>query len=303
MKLSAVINTKNAASTLIGCLQSVKFADEIIVVDMNSADETVAVAKKFTSKIYQHEDVGYVEPARNFAISKASGDWILVVDADEEIPPTLATKLRQIIKQDPPTDVFLLPRKNIIFQRWINKTGWWPDYQPRFFRKGAVSWKTELHCEPDTSGIVESLPANEKLAILHHNYRHLDQYITRLNQYTSLQAKEIESKTSDKEQINSSLVIDKLFSDFLRRFFLQGGASDGLHGTSLSLLQAFYELVIVLKRWELQGFPQTQEKTVDTMQSLSKVSSDLRYWIADWQVNHNSGRRRIFWQIRRKFRF
>ena len=96
IKISAVVNTRNEEKNLDACLKSLNFVDEIVVVDMESEDKTKQIAKKYTNKVFNYDNVGYVEPARNFAINKAKGDWILIVDADERVPRSLAVKLMEI---------------------------------------------------------------------------------------------------------------------------------------------------------------------------------------------------------------
>ena len=131
--ISVVINTFNEEKNIKGCLESVKWVDEIVVVDMYSDDRTVQIVQDYTDKIFMHKRVGHVEPARNFAISKATGDWVLVLDADERVPRSLATKLKQIVRENPHgVSAVSFPRKNVFFNKWIRHTGWWPDYKRRF---------------------------------------------------------------------------------------------------------------------------------------------------------------------------
>ncbi|MEK7188473.1 MAG: glycosyltransferase family 2 protein, partial [Patescibacteria group bacterium] len=146
-KISVVINTLNEAKNLPRAIASIKnFADEIVVVDMRSDDKTVGVAKKLGAKVYLHERTSYVEPARNFAISKVMSQsdsqrsqWVLILDADEEVPDTLAQKLKESMEKNK-GDYFRIPRKNIIFGKWMQHSRWWPDFNIRFFKKGFVSW-------------------------------------------------------------------------------------------------------------------------------------------------------------------
>jgi glycosyltransferase involved in cell wall biosynthesis len=190
-RISTVINTLNEEENLPRALASVKdFADEIVVVDMHSDDQTVDIAKKSGARVFEHDRTGYVEPARNFAISKAEGDWILILDADEELSQSLSKSLRKIA-DNPAADYYRLPRKNIIFGRWIKHTGWWPDYNIRFFKKGCVSWNEIIHSVPTTQGAGSDLKADEENALVHHNYRTAEQYVERMNRYTSYQAKEL----------------------------------------------------------------------------------------------------------------
>lgn len=302
MPLSVIINTKNVAKTLERTLKSVEFADEIVVVDMHSTDDTVEIAKKYTERVFEFEDKGYVEPARNFAIQKASHDWILIVDADEEVPPKLKKTVEAIINAGEGTtlpDCFYLPRKNIIFDRWIQKTGWWPDYVMRLFRKGCVEWSDELHAVPITRGEVKELPANEELALVHHNYQSIDQFVSRLNRYTSIQAKELAEDHRQHETSPAALV--RQFSDELfRRLFAQQGIDEGVHGTGLSLLQTFSEITRELKIWEMRGFTEMAVDQKETIAAFRQFQRELNYWIADWHVQHSGGLAALIWRIRRK---
>src|SRR3989344_2014118 len=189
-KISAVINTWNEEKNLAECLDTLDFADEIIVVDMASTDDTKKIAKQYTDKVYDHPYVGYVEPARNFALSKASGNWVLIIDADERIPRPLASKLVDIVTNEE-ADFVRIPRKNMVFGQWLKYSRWWPDYNIRFFKKGYVTWQDAIHSITVTEGIGINLDPESELAIIHHHYRTIDEYVIRMLRYTSQQCKEL----------------------------------------------------------------------------------------------------------------
>ncbi len=190
-KISAVINTLNEEKNIERAIKSLSFVDEILVCDMYSDDKTVEIAKKLGAKIVYHKRTGYVEPARNFAISKVTGDWVLILDADEEITEKLAKELREMANKPLVSDYVRIPRKNIIFGRWMRASKWWPDYNIRFFKKGNVKWSGKIHIPPDVTGQGLDLPEKEELAILHHHYDDISQFVDRLNRYTTIQAKEL----------------------------------------------------------------------------------------------------------------
>ena len=306
MNLSVVINTKNAAATLEKTLKSVKFADEIVVVDMKSDDKTVEIAKKYTDKIFSHKDVGYVEPARNYAIKKATGDWILIVDADEEIPQELKKAIKGILKtsaaEESTADAYYIPRRNLIFGRAIEKTGWWPDYVLRLFKKGYVTWSDEIHSVPITRGEVKELPAVSEIAIVHHNYQHVDQYINRLNRYTTIQSEELVTDLEkDQEEVDGPYITRKFYSEFLSRFFAHRGVNDGTHGLALSLLQGLSEASVAIKAWERAGFPESnREQEEMTVAELEQFKREMAYWIASWHVDNSTGFERLIWRVRRR---
>lgn len=299
MSLSVVINTKNSQETLKRALESVVWADEVIVVDMQSTDDTLDIARSFTKLVFSVADSGFVEPARQFAISQATSDWILVLDADEEIGSELAQVLQRIDTAEkipywlPAASAYYLPRKNIIFDKWV-KTGWWPDYVLRFFRRGAVTWPETIHAVPVTSGQVAEFPARAELAILHHNYQHIDQFIARLNRYTTIQAQDHSGSCS------SAQIFTEFGQEFLRRLFADGGIAESRHGMSLALMQSLYQALVVIKAWESQGFPVSHSDQQDTILSISQWSRQLNYWLADWQVQHTKGLAKIYWRVRRK---
>ena len=193
-------------------------------------------------------------------------------------------------------DCFYLPRKNIIFDKWIQKTGWWPDYQLRFFRKNHVEWSDQIHSVPITKGEVKEFPAQEKFVLLHHNYQSVSEFVERFNRYSSIQAGEKKTK----QELTSSEIIEEFTSSFLRRLFSQEGIEDGVHGASLSILQSVSDAVMKMKVWEKQGFPQKKQSLEKTLGSLSKFKRELAYWMADTQIKHTSGIKKLIWRLRRK---
>lgn len=271
-KISVVVNTWNEEKNIERCLKSVRWADEIVVVDMYSTDKTVEIAKKFGAEVYFHKFTSYVEPARNYAITKAQGDWVLILDADEEISEKLANKLKKIAKEDK-VDFLRIPRKNIIFGKWIKHSRWWPDYNIRFFKKGKVTWSEKIHSVPLTRGEGMDLDSKEINAIIHHHYQSISQYLERMNRYTEIQAKEL---INSNYQFAWQDLIKKPTGEFLSRFFAAEGYKDGLHDLVLALLQAFSELVKYLKIWEEQGFKEAKIK--DFYQEVKKANKELHWW-------------------------
>lgn len=260
-------------------LKSVKgLADEIIVVDMESEDATTSVAKKAGAKVFNHKKTGYVEPARNFAISKATCDWILILDADEEVGESLKKKLKGLASGNSSADFYRLPRKNIIFNKWIQNSLWWPDYNIRFFKKGKVAWSEIIHSVPETQGRGEDLQDKEELAIIHHHYETVEQYVQRLNNYTTEHAKLL---TKDGYKFSWQDLIKKPTSEFLSRYFFGGGYRDGIHGLALVGLQAFSELVLHLKVWQYEKFKEESVALPEVIQTMRGIESDLHYWQAD----------------------
>lgn len=295
-KISVVINTRNEEENLPKALKSVEdLADEIVVVDMESEDKTVSIAKKAGAKVFSHKQTGYVEPARNFAISKATSEWILILDADEEIPPMLADKLKQLVKDDK-ADYYRLPRKNIIFRKWIKHSRWWPDYNIRFFKKGKVLWSERIHSVPQTQGKGLDLDADEKFAIIHNNYSSLEQYISRMNNYTTQHAALM---VKDGYRFNWIDLIKKPTNEFLGRYFFGQGYKDGLHGLALSGLQGFSEFVQILKVWQIEKFKEQEVLLKDAVSAMKESESEFSFWQADAMLKEHGG---IIQRIKRKFK-
>lgn len=294
--ISVVINTRNEEENLPRALKSVKaLADEIIVVDMESSDKTVDVAKKAGAKVFTHIPTGIVEPARNFAISKATGDWVLILDADEEISTHLVKVLKELVEKND-ADYYRVPRKNIIFNKWIEYSNWWPDYLIRFFKKGKVEWSEIIHSVPITTGKGFDLEAKEENAIIHHNYLSIDQYLNRLNIYTTKQAEFI---ISEKIDFSWNFLITKPVGEFLSRYFSGRGYKDGLHGLILSILQAFSEFIVYLKVWQFLKFEEQNINLRDVVKQMKQVESDIHYWQADVLLEEEGG---IVQKIKRKFK-
>ncbi len=283
-KISAVINNLNEEQSIERAIKSVGWAGEVVVCDMHSEDKTVEIAKKLGAEIFFHKREDYVEPARNFAISKASGNWILVLDPDEEIPSTLAGRLQQIAANMKQIDYVRIPRKNLIFGNFLKHSGWWPDYNIRFFKKNAVSWTDKIHRPPKAFGMGLDLEAEEQYAIVHHSYGSVSQFLERMNRYTTAEANELNKQ--GKKFTWKDLFVSPL-NEFLSRFFALEGYKDGLHGLALSFLQAFSFLIVSLKLWEMDKF-KTQEITLEEIQNQKAESvRAINYWFTKTKSGGN----------------
>jgi glycosyltransferase involved in cell wall biosynthesis len=277
MSVSVVLNTYNEENTLARCLDSVKWANEIIMVDMGSTDRTIGVAQQFGARVYPHPHLAFVEPARNFAIEKATGDWVLILDADEVIPQTLIPKLKELANLNE-YDFVRIPRKNIIFGRWLKHSGWWPDLLIRYFKKGYVSWNEEIHSVPITRGIGLDLPAEEENAIIHYHYQTISQYLERLNRYTDQEANQLVG-SGYKFSLKDLIIAPR--DEFLRRFFAWEGYKDGTHGFVLSFLQAFSFFVTYLKVWEKEKWPQQTDVLGTVGGQIKGFGKNFNFWY--WQ--------------------
>jgi (heptosyl)LPS beta-1,4-glucosyltransferase len=277
-KISVVINTLNEEKNLPRAITSVKsLADEIIVCDMESEDGTKEAAEKLGARVFEHRKTGYVEPARNYAISKAKNSWVLILDADEEVPTSLADEIVKVVKHNE-ADFYRIPRKNIIFGKWMKHSRWWPDYNIRLFKKGRVCWNEVIHTVPVTQGAGKEFKPKEELAIVHHNYDSIGQYLERMDRYSTQYMK---VKISQGYKFSWKDLILKPLNEFFSRYFFGEGYKDGLHGLALSLLQAFSELVVYLKIWQRDNFLDQYPKLEEVVSLLRDEEKDLHYWEND----------------------
>ena len=277
--ISVVINVRNEAENLDKCLKSVKsIADEIIVVDMHSSDNSVEIAKKYNAKIYPYRFLRVVEPARNFALSKATGKWILLLDPDEYLGKTLKKELLAITKRTD-VDFVKIPRKNIIFGKWIKHCRCWPDYLIRFFKKNYITWNKAIHSQPITKGNCLTLLDTEHLAIRHNNYPSISIFVLRALRYSGIQADEL--KSADYKVKTSDFIL-KPVQEFNSRFFAAEGYKDGLHGLIFCLLQAMSVALVYIRLWEKQGSidkPLTKESFVSSSQ---ESAFEYSYWFTKY---------------------
>lgn len=287
-KLSVVINTFNEEKNIGRAIKSVEWADEILVCDMYSDDDTAVIAKKLGAKIIFHKRVGFVEPARNLAISQSEGDWVLILDADEEIPDSLKDKIQEIVSKDGVVTHVEIPRRNIIFGKVLKGAMWWPDYNIRLFKKDAVSWSNKIHSRPKTQGQGLTFPPLESHAIIHNHYSSISQFILRMDRYTSVQAKELKESGYEFDWKD---LITKPLGEFLSRFYANRGFDDGLHGLSLSLLQAFSHFIMYLKTWEKEEFAPKALKFGELNDTFKESGKELDHWMKYGNLSKNAFKR------------
>ena len=274
-----VISAHNEGKNIEDCLKSVKnLADEIIVVDNGSTDDTSEIAAKFTKNIYRQENNPLkIDLQKNFGFSKATSDWILSLDADEQVSSELEKEIRLKTRDQRPDIVgYWIPRKNIIFGKWIQHTGWSPDYQLRLFRRGKGKFAAEKVHEPL---VIEGETESFTSSILHNNYNTVNQFIERLIIYTDSEAK---AQIENGYKFKPMDIVRKPFEEFLGRFFREEGYKDGIHGLSLSLLMVFYHLVVMLKIWEYNKFIESDIEISKSFKNESrKIVHEISYWIVE----------------------
>ncbi len=275
LNLSVIIFTSNSASVIERAIKSASSADEIIVFDSGSTDDTVKIAKKHTKNVIQIQFIPYVEPQREQALTHATHEWVLFLDADEEAPENLEEMVTYAQERNV---VVNIPRKNMIFGKWIEHSGYWPDRHPRLFKKGSVIWHTEIHSKPTINAEIYNVPAIENNALIHHHYTSVTEWILRMDRYTSVKVKELQ----DVPFVWTSVLTAPL-AEFLRRYFAWEGYKDGLHGLVIALLDAVYSLMIALKQWEMIKFAEPQESVTLTRveKEFLALQKELGYWFRE----------------------
>lgn len=242
--ISALIIAKNEEANIRECLESIRWIKDIVVVDAGSVDKTVAVARKVTRKVYVKRWKGF-GPARNFALSKCTGEWVLWIDADERVTPKLAEEIQRVVdRNDPSVHGYSVPRRAYFLGKWIRHCGWYPGRTVRLFRRASGSFS---HHQVHERLIVSGNEAKLQSDLLHFTDPSLFHYFEKFNRYTSLAVDELG------ERVNRPGISD-LFGrpvwTFVRMYFLRRGFLDGMHGFVLCLNSSFYVFTKYAKRWE-----------------------------------------------------
>lgn len=238
--------TYNEEANIQDALESVKWADEIIVLDSFSTDRTIEICRKYTDKIISHEFVGYGR-LRNIAIDHASHDWILSLDADERVSEPLKDEILREL-ESPSADGYCIPRKSHFLGYWVRHCGWYPDYRSmQLFHKAKGRYTEVLnddHLELSSGGRRSYL----KSPILHYTYHNLDQYLAKMDRYTTLKAQQM---IKDGRKFRAHQLVTHPLFTFLKMYILRRGFLDGHVGIMLSVLYTYYTFVKYAKLWEL----------------------------------------------------
>ena len=236
-KLSVIILTKNEEKNIADCIASVQWADEVVVFDSFSQDRTVEIAQGLEATVLQHWFENFAQQ-RNAALDAVDSDWVFFVDADERATPELASEIRRAI-QDESRSGWWVPRHNYIFGRVIRHAGWYPDYQLRLLRHGQARYdpKREVH----EIVILDGDEGYLENPLIHYNYANLAQFNERQNRYTDYEAKILFDQGFRPKPHNFIL---QPLRELRRRYVSLEGYKDGFHGLLLSLLMAYYTLVM-----------------------------------------------------------
>ncbi len=276
-KISAVISAHNEEKNIERCLKSLKFADEIVVIDNSSSDKTAEIAKRYTDKIFsQKNNPKEIDIQKNFGFEKATSEWILSIDADEEVPEELASEIKKTLALNNKINGYYVPRKNIIFGKFIQNTGWYPDPQLRLFRRGKAKYvKQHVHEPVKLEGEVAYLSSH----LIHYHYNTIPEFLSRtISLYAPNEAEEYLNKGYVFSYFDA---IRFPLNEFLSRFFARKGYKDGFHGLMLSVLMAFYHFLIFAFIWEKKGFKEydKQDFLEQTEKEFKHAGKDIIFWL------------------------
>jgi len=249
-RISAIVLTFNEAKRIAPCLQSLIWADEIIVVDGFSTDDTVEVALCYTALVYKSDLLGPGKPGgfsdqRNFAMAQATGDWILFIDADERVTPELAGEIRSVVNRSQPGDpaAFRMRRREHVFGVPTRYTHG-PSWQTRMVRRDAGRWNARaVHESLQVDGEVGDLNG----LLQHFSKDSIAHYVETMNRYTSLEAAE----TFKRDQRPSRWPVALIIRSFFHRYVYLESYREGVFGLLMSLMFAFYTYLTWAKHWEL----------------------------------------------------
>lgn len=244
MKITATVITLNEEHNIAEALQSLSWADEIIVVDSESTDRTVEIARRFTDRVFTRSWPGY-SAQKNFAAGEAANDWIFSLDADERVSPELAGQIKKLKLGAGPA-AFEMPRLTSYLGRWIKHSGWHPDYKSRLYDRKRAAWQGDyVHEALKVDGQVERIKGN----ILHYTVRDASEHHLRMDRYTTLAAKQMVSR--GKHVSVASLLFSPALV-FLRSYIFKVGFLDGTPGLAIACFAAHYEFLKNIKVWEQQ---------------------------------------------------
>jgi glycosyltransferase involved in cell wall biosynthesis len=242
--VSVVVITKNEEGNIAECLKSASWADEVVVVDDYSADNTVNMARQFTDRIFERK-MDVEGRHRNYAYGLAKNVWVLSLDADERVSPELAAEIKELVKSGPKEKAYTIPIKTYIGQRWIRYGGWYPAPKIRLFDRREFRYE-EAVVHPRV--FFEGASGHLKGDIVHYSYRDFHDYFVSLNNQTTLEAKKW---FGEKRRMGFLKMYRKAVSRFLKSYVQKRGYKDGLLGFMISYGSGLYQLMSYVKYKEM----------------------------------------------------
>ena len=243
-KITVAIITKDEERNIRDCLDSVKWADEILVVDNGSTDRTLSICEEYGARIFQEEWKGY-SGQKNSAVEKAGNEWVLNLDADERVSPELRQEMQKSLEENRGVDGYWIPRKNFFLGQWIRYCGWYPDLNLRLFRKSRGRFgERAVHERVEVEGKTATLTH----PLIHKTYQSLSDFFVRMDRYSTLAAQEMHRARRKFRRMD---VVFRPPFTFLQMYLLRAGFLEGYLGFVLSVLYSYYSFAKYIKLKEL----------------------------------------------------
>jgi glycosyltransferase involved in cell wall biosynthesis len=246
MGLSVILITKNEEANLAACLESVSFADEIVLVDSGSCDQTVAIARQYRAVVKITEDWPGFGIQKNRALALATQEWVLSIDADERVTPELQLQILAVIKNPQSLSCYALSRLSFYCGRFMKHSGWFPDFVPRLFRRGTACFSDHLVHER----LLPTSPVGQlDQFLLHYSFRDFSSVLKKVDAYSSSSAQQ--AFDQGKRSSVGKAVLHGFWA-FVRTYFIRLGFLDGAHGLALAISNAEGSYYRYLKIWLMQ---------------------------------------------------
>ena len=246
--LGVALITKNAAARLAQCLAALAFADEVVVVDGGSTDATLDIAREHGARVIERPDWPGFGPQKNRALDALATDWVLSIDADEIVSPELAASIRAAIAA-PEADVYAVDRLSSFCGAWIHHSGWYPDWIPRLFKRGAARFSDDLVHER----LVFDAPVRRLCGkLLHYSYEDFDTVLRKLDAYSSAGARQ---RAAAGKRAGFGMALARGAWAFVRTWVLRRGFLDGRAGFMIAVFNAetVYYRFLKLAQYNGQG--------------------------------------------------
>jgi glycosyltransferase involved in cell wall biosynthesis len=246
VKLTVTVITYNEAVHIAAALDSVAWADEIIVVDSGSTDGTAEIARAKATRVFTREWPGY-SAQKNFAADQASHDWVLSMDADERVTPALAAEIRALLDRGPEAYGYRIRRVSYYLGRWVHSTDWFPDYQLRLYDRRHGRWNgMKIH---ESFRLRDGVASKLHGEMEHYAYRDIAHHLSKINSYTTLIAEQWHEEGRRTNPL--SMTIHPCFA-FVRNYILRAGFKDGTVGFIISVMNSYYVFLKLAKLWVRQ---------------------------------------------------
>jgi (heptosyl)LPS beta-1,4-glucosyltransferase len=263
-KITAIVIAKNEESMISSCLETLKWCDEILLIDNDSSDLTVQKAERFGVKIVSFKSKSFAE-IRTEALKKVTTPWLFYLDADERVTPDLAKKIKNTI-ENTEISAISIARKNIYYGKYFQYGGWQNDLVTRVFKKSDLqNWSGDIHESPNYSGKTTSISE----PIIHLSHRNVIDGLYKTAEWTQIEARLLYKSNIKKVKLRT--IFRKGLMEFLRRAFFKKGYKDGHEGFIEAIIQAINKILIYIQVWEMQQKPSLKNKYLEQEKNISKL--------------------------------